>query len=124
MRTLLVVDDEVGITEALRELLSEEGFHVLTARNGREGLERIAEKRPDLILLDYMMPVMDGREMLQALEGEAALRHIPVLLMSAMPRASLPADCKPTHFLRKPFNLDQLLVHVRRLLGEPPAPVR
>lgn len=124
MRTLLVVDDEVGITEALRELLSEEGFLVLTARHGQEGLERIAEKRPDLILLDYMMPVMDGREMMKALAGDAATRDIPVLLMSAMPRVSLPADCKPTHFLRKPFNLDQLLVHVRRLLGESPAPVR
>jgi CheY-like chemotaxis protein len=124
VRTLLVVDDEVGITEALRELLSEEGFLVLTARNGREGLERVTEKRPDLILLDYMMPVMDGRDMLKALEADATSRDIPVLLMSAMPRASLPADCKPAHFLRKPFNLDQLLLHVRRLLGEPPAPVR
>jgi CheY-like chemotaxis protein len=123
VRTLLVVDDEVGITEALRELLSEEGFLVLTARNGREGLERVAEKRPDLIVLDYMMPVMDGREMMKALEGEPTTRDIPVLLVSAMPRASLPADCKPMHFLRKPFNLDQLLVHVRRLLGELPAPV-
>lgn len=124
MRTLLVVDDEVGITEALGELLREEGFLVLTAHNGREGLERVAEKRPDLILLDYMMPVMDGRDMLKALEGDATTRDIPVVLMSAMPRASLPAECKPAHFLRKPFNLDQLLVHVRRLLGEPPAPVR
>jgi CheY-like chemotaxis protein len=123
VRTLLVVDDEVGITEALSELLSEEGFRVLTARNGKEGLERIAGTRPDLILLDFMMPVMDGREMMQALQGDAAHRDIPVVLMSAMPRSSLPADCKPTLFLRKPFNLDQLLAHVRRLLGEPPAPV-
>ncbi|AKI98522.1 response regulator receiver domain-containing protein [Archangium gephyra] len=117
MKTLLVVDDEVGITEALNDLLSEEGFHVLVAGNGREALTRMAEKRPDLILLDYMMPVMDGRELLLALQADAALRHLPVLMMSAVPRSSLPPDCKPTGFLRKPFTIDRLLMEVNRLLG-------
>ncbi|HYO73199.1 MAG TPA: response regulator [Archangium sp.] len=117
MKTLLVVDDEAGITEALNDLLSEEGFHVLVAPNGRVALERVAERRPDLILLDYMMPVMDGREVLLALQGDAAARDVPVLMMSAVPRSSLPADCKPTAFLRKPFTIDRLLVEVNRLLG-------
>jgi CheY-like chemotaxis protein len=117
VKTLLVVDDEAGITEALNDLLSEEGFHVLVAPNGRVALERVAEKRPDLILLDYMMPVMDGREVLLALQGDAATREIPVLMMSAVPRASLPPDCKPTAFLRKPFTIDRLLLDVNRLLG-------
>ena len=117
MKTLLVVDDEVGITEALNDLLSEEGFHVLVAGNGKEALARMAEKRPDLLLLDYMMPVMDGRELLNALQGDAGSRNIPVLMMSAMPRSSLPRDCQPLAFLRKPFPIDRLLVEVRRLLG-------
>ncbi|WP_257450121.1 response regulator [Archangium lipolyticum] len=117
MKILLVVDDEVGITDALTDLLSEEGYLVLVARNGKDGLKRIAEKRPDLVLLDYMMPVMDGREMLLALRADPAYQDLPVLLMSAMPRSSIPPDCKPSAFLRKPFELDQLLMEVGRLLA-------
>jgi CheY-like chemotaxis protein len=118
VKTVLVVDDEAGITEALSELLSEEGFHVLTALNGKEALERIAERRPDLILLDYMMPVMDGSELLAALRRDSASQDIPVLMMSFIPRSSIPLDCTPTAFLRKPFRIEQLLAEVGRLLGE------
>ncbi|QRO02165.1 response regulator [Archangium violaceum] len=117
MRTLLVVDDEVGITDALTDLLGDEGYLVLVAHNGKDGLKRIAEKRPDLLLLDYMMPVMDGRELLLALQADPAYQGLPVILMSAMPRSSIPPDCKPAAFLRKPFELDQLLAEVGRLLA-------
>ena len=117
MKTLLVVDDEDGILEALSDALSDEGYHVLIARNGKDGLKRLSETLPDLILLDYMMPVMDGRELLKALQAEPAWRHIPMVMMSAMPRSSLPPDCAPTAFLRKPFNLDTLLAELERLLG-------
>jgi CheY-like chemotaxis protein len=120
VKTLLVVDDEVGITEALSDLLGEEGFVVLTARTGKDGLDRAIEKRPDLILLDYMLPVMDGREVLLALQGDAAYQDIPVIMISAIPRSSLPRDCKPTVFLRKPFEIDHLLAEVTRLLGKSP----
>jgi len=116
VKTLLVVDDEVGVTEALQDLLSDEGFAVLTARNGKDGLKRIGEKRPDLILLDYMMPVMDGRQLLLALQADATHQDIPVILMSAIPHSSIPTDCKPAAFLRKPFDIEQLLTEVRRLL--------
>lgn len=116
MKTLLVVDDEVGVTEALQDLLSDEGFAVLTARNGKDGLKRIGEKRPDLILLDYMMPVMDGRQLLLALQADVTHQDIPVILMSAIPHSSIPEDCKPAAFLRKPFDIEQLLTEVRRLL--------
>ncbi len=112
-----MVDDEDGILEALNDALSDEGYHVLMARNGKDGLKRVTETMPDLILLDYMMPVMDGREMLRALQAEPAWRTIPVVMMSAMPRSSLPPDCVPTAFLRKPFNLDTLLSELERLLG-------
>jgi CheY-like chemotaxis protein len=117
-----VVDDEVGITDALNDLLSEEGFLVLVAGNGKEALARIAERRPDLILLDYMMPVMDGRELLLALQGDPVHRNIPVLMFSAIPRSSIPPDCKPTVFLRKPFSIDRLLAEVSRLLGASASP--
>ena len=118
MKTLLVVDDEAGIAEALEELLSDEGFHVQVALNGKEGLARIAEKRPDLILLDYMMPVMNGGEVLSALQGDAARRSIPVILMSVLPRSSIPQEGQSTAFLRKPFSMDRLLAEIHRLLGD------
>jgi DNA-binding response OmpR family regulator len=118
VKTVLVVDDEPGITEALNELLSEEGFHVLTALNGKQALERIAEKRPELILLDYMMPGMDGSELLTALRRDSAYQDIPVLMMSFIPRSSIPLACTPTAFLRKPFRIEQLLAEVDRLLRE------
>jgi CheY-like chemotaxis protein len=118
VKTVLVVDDEFGITDALGDVLGEEGFHVVVARNGKDGLRRVGEQRPDIILLDYMMPVMDGRDMLKALQADPASRDIPVVTMSALARAQLPADFTPAAFLRKPFDIDMLLTELRRLLGE------
>ncbi len=116
MTTVLVIDDEFGLTEALCEVLGDEGFHVLVARNGSDGMKRIGEQRPDLVVLDYMMPVLDGRGVLQALSADPDLQQIPVLLISAIPQSSLPADCKPTAFLHKPFTIEALLGEIRRLL--------
>jgi CheY-like chemotaxis protein len=116
LKTVLIVDDEFGITDALREILSDEGFHVLVARNGKDGLKRIEERRPDLIVLDYMMPVMDGRETLLALQANPATASIPVILISAMPEASIPTDCMGATFLRKPFRVNRLLSEIRQLL--------
>ncbi|HEX6242550.1 MAG TPA: response regulator, partial [Polyangiales bacterium] len=70
---MLVVDDEFGIVDSLSEVLSERGFTVVGAANGKDALRRVAERRPDLIVLDYMMPVMDGREMLRQLQADAEL---------------------------------------------------
>ena len=63
MKTILVVDDELANADVLCLLLEEEGYRAHSAVNGREGLERLAEVRPQLVVLDYMMPVMDGAEM-------------------------------------------------------------
>lgn len=117
MKTILIVDDEFGIVESLNEMLSEEGFAVSSATNGKDALRRIHEQRPDLILMDYMMPIMDGPEMMKAMQLDPALRDIPVLMMSSVPRRNLPADCEPAGFLRKPFELDALLSELTRLLG-------
>ncbi len=107
MSKLLIVDDEVAILEALTDILSVEGYEVATAANGAEGLKRAGEERPDLILLDLMMPVMDGQEMLRRLKEDSALRSIPVVVMSAG-RVSK-SELQGSHFLAKPFELDDLL---------------
>jgi CheY-like chemotaxis protein len=117
VKAILIVDDEFGIVDSLAEMLSEEGFAVSTASNGKDALRRIAERRPDLILMDYMMPVMDGAETLQTIRSDLALRDIPVVLMSSVPKANLPAQCVPTGFLRKPFDVDALLSMLASLLA-------
>jgi CheY-like chemotaxis protein len=118
MKKLLIVDDEVAILEALQDILTVEGYSVSTAANGAEGLQRTSQERPDLILLDLMMPVMDGQEMLRRLKEDAALRHIPVLVMSAG-RISK-SELHGSRFLAKPFELDELLDTIAEELEKPP----
>jgi len=107
MSKLLIVDDEVAILEALTDILSVEGYEVDTAANGAEALEHVGKARPDLILLDLMMPVMDGQEMLRRLKEDPNLRAIPVVVMSAG-RVSK-SELHGSRFLAKPFELDDLL---------------
>ncbi|ACA19497.1 response regulator receiver protein [Methylobacterium sp. 4-46] len=125
MATVLIVDDEFGIAELLDSVLTDEGHTVLTAANGRHGLARLAEARPDLILLDFMMPVMDGPAMLRALAEDAATARIPVVLMSSMPETAVRERCRGyTAFLRKPFRLKEARAAVAAALagagGDPP----
>ncbi len=116
MATVLVVDDEFGIAELFEAILSEAGHQVMTAINGKQGLEVIARTRPDVIFLDYMMPVMNGAAMREAMIADPALREIPVVLMSSLPEASL-AGLMPAYaaFLRKPFKVGQVVELAERL---------
>ncbi len=116
MRTILVVDDEFGVAEVLEAILVDEGYRVMTALNGRDGLAQMAAAPPDAVLLDYMMPVMDGCAMLAAMQADAALAGIPVVMMSALPEAAI-ADRVTGYagFLRKPFRVDAVLRAVRGL---------
>lgn len=121
MGLILIVDDEFGIVEALSDFLQDEGYQTATALNGRQALERMAQERPALVLLDYMMPVMTGPAVLEAMRSDPLLREVPVVLMSASPPKSwrhLPA----TAFLPKPFGLTQLLEFVHRTAGPPSQP--
>ena len=118
MALVLVVEDEFGITELLDAVLTEEGHRVLTAMNGKQGLEMLAAERPDLIFTDYMMPVMDGAAMLGAIAADPGLRDIPVVVMSSMPEMTIAERCSGyVTFMRKPFKLVQLLDVVERVLG-------
>jgi CheY-like chemotaxis protein len=120
MGLILIVDDEFGIVEALVDFLQDEGYRTAIALNGRQALERMAEERPMLVLLDYMLPVMNGPAVLEAMKSDPGLRDVPVVLMSASPPRSwrhLPA----TEFLPKPFGLAQLIAIIHRYVGPPPA---
>ncbi len=117
MKTILIVDDEYGIVEALRSLLEDEGFRVLTAPNGAQGLERAAEAPVDLVIVDVMMPILGGLEMIEQLRAREPTREVPVILISAAPEPRGSADARRySLFLRKPFPLETLLSAIDRLL--------
>lgn len=116
-RTILIVDDEFGIVEVLAAALDDHGYRVMRAYNGPQALACIAEKRPDLVISDYMMPGGDGGELLATLAREFAT--IPVILMSAVEDSTINrGDIAYRLFLRKPFRLTEMLDAVRRLAGE------
>jgi CheY-like chemotaxis protein len=117
MTTVLVVDDEFGIAELFDAILTDEGHQVLTAINGQHGLELLAQKQPDLMFLDYMMPVMDGAAMLRAMAADPTLPTIPIVMMSSMPEAMVAERCSGyVTFLRKPFRIAQVIALAERLL--------
>ncbi len=109
MGTVLVVDDEFGIAELIDAVLTDEGHRVLTAANGKQGLEVLAKERPDLVFLDYMMPVMNGAAMLHAMAQNPSLNGIPVVVMSSIPQASVAKHCSGyVAFLLKPFTIAEV----------------
>ena len=110
MATVLVVDDEFGIAELFEAVLTDEGYRVLSATNGKYGLEVLAQERVDLMFLDYMMPVMDGAAMLSAMTGDPNMQNVPIVLMSSMSETAAAERCSGyTFFMRKPFNLTEVV---------------
>ena len=116
MKTVLVVDDEPGLRAVVRAVLDNEGYAVLEAAHGKAMLELLARERPDLVLLDVMMPGGDGREAFRELRTRADLADVPVVMMSAAVRPD-GLDPSIAAFLRKPFDLDHLLALVANFIG-------
>jgi CheY-like chemotaxis protein len=116
--TVLVVDDDVTIRELISDILEIEGYDVATANDGAQALQLVRQTSPEVILLDLMMPVMNGWEFAEACSADELCKDIPVLLMSAMHDvnrviASLSHN-GPRSVLRKPFNLEHLIAEVER----------
>lgn len=121
MQTVLVVDDEFGVAEVLQSILEDEGYRVVTAINGKQALTRLAEHTPDVILLDYMMPIMDGTQTLAAIRKDAAFKTIPVIMMSSLEEAAVRETCTDYDtFLRKPFRAMVVVRLVAQLLAQSP----
>ena len=109
MATVLVVDDEHGVVELFDVILTMKGHRVLSAINGRHGLEMLAHEQVDLVFLDFMMPVMDGAAMLRFMKADPSWQKIPVVLMSALPGNIIAQRCSGyVGFLRKPFRTFQI----------------
>lgn len=118
MKLILVVDDERAIVQMLQMFLEDEGYQVMVAHNGAEGLRCLEKARPAVILCDLMMPVLDGRQLCQRLQSDSRYRSIPFVLMSAVAKAVNQLDCHYSAILAKPFNLDDVLNIVTRLIAD------
>ncbi|WP_304641552.1 response regulator [Pseudomonas sp.] len=116
---LLLVEDERALRKVMEMVLEGEGYDVLTATDGREGLKLLAKNSPDLIITDYMMPEMDGAEMVRRIKGNPRTARIPILLMSAALPHDLPERRLVDCFLEKTGELADLLSTIRRLLAGP-----
>lgn len=125
MQTILVVDDEFAIAEVMSLILEEEGYRVFGASNGRQALERIDEIRPQLVILDFMMPVMNGAELGRAVRERPDGRDIRILMNSSLPESAVrPHFDGYDAFLRKPYNIDKALALIRELLERGDTPAR
>jgi CheY-like chemotaxis protein len=108
--TVLIVEDEFAIADLLEMALTDEGYRVVRAANGRQGLERLAEGPPDLVLSDFMTPVLDGAGLVQAMRQSEGHRELPIIIMSSMPEANVQARIDSyAAFVRKPFHIAALM---------------
>jgi CheY-like chemotaxis protein len=115
MTRILVVDDELDIAEAVRAVLEAEGYKVEIAADGSQCLRMLREQKPDLLLLDVMMPVIDGFGVLDEMKSQSL--QIPVVMMSAIRPEGRLATYEVQAFLKKPFQLETLLEAVAGALG-------
>lgn len=116
-KKILVVDDEEDVITILKKKLETEGFSVVTAKDGLEGLQQARAQTPDLILLDIIMPNKDGFAMLKDLRADEKLRKIPVIMVSGKAESNSVFNGQyfgATDYLIKPVDLELLLKYINR----------
>ena len=117
--SILVVEDEAALLALLRYNLERQGFHVEEAADGQEALLRVAESRPDLVLLDWMLPSLSGIEVCRQLRRRPATRDLPVIMLTARTEdgdAVRALDTGADDYVTKPFAVEALMARIRALL--------
>jgi len=119
-KKIMVIDDEYEVADIVKKMLESEGFEVTTANSGEEALEKLEKERPDLILLDIMMPGMDGWETLKKIKSNEKFKEIPVSMLTALPLTPDDTKDKPINsienYIVKPFSKRVLLQKVNDIL--------
>src|ERR671939_1436698 len=113
--TILVADDEPINRALIQRRLERAGYQVLTAQNGREAVERARIERPDLVILDVMMPVMDGLEACQLIKADEVIRDTPVIFLSARDETDVKVSglsLGANDYISKPFKAEELMARV------------
>ena len=117
---ILVVDDELPLREFLTDVLTEEGYEIITAEDGLQAIDRAASEQPDLILLDILMPRLDGMATCKKLRSHPMTKNIRVIFLTAFnsrDRLEEAIDANADDFLGKPINTVELCVRVRSMLN-------
>ncbi len=116
---ILVIEDDPDITEMVEYNLTEEGYETISASDGRAGVELAGESRPDLIILDIMLPVMDGFEVCRALKSDRVTVDIPIIILSAKSQETdkvLGLELGADDYVTKPFSPRELVARIRAIL--------
>lgn len=117
---ILVVDDEINITQILEFSIGAEGYEVITAANGEEAIDKARREQPNLIILDVMMPRIDGYEACRILKSNPLTKNIPVVLLTAKGREidkRLGYEVGATDYIIKPFSPNKLIERIHELLS-------
>ena len=123
-KRVLIVDDEISVAQMLRKRLEMAHFEVLVALDGMEGLEKARREPPDIIILDCMLPRMNGFEVCTLLKQDHRYEHIPVLMLTARATAADRQDglkCGADVYVTKPYQAEELLRHIQTLLSRIPS---
>jgi len=118
-KKILVVDDEVDLVETIRFPLEAEGFTVLVSYNGEDALNQARTENPDLILLDIMLPKLDGYKVCRLLKFDERYRNIPILMLTAKTQEkdkTIGIETGADEYITKPFDMDELLEKVKAYL--------
>jgi DNA-binding response OmpR family regulator len=120
-KRVVCVEDEPAMIDLIRLILSRKGYEVIGAMGGREGLEAIQRERPDIVLLDLMMPDMDGWEVYQKMKANDATKHIPVIVVTAKAQSIDKVlglhIAKVDDYITKPFGPQDLIDSVEKVLA-------
>jgi two-component system phosphate regulon response regulator PhoB len=129
MKRVLIVDDDVDIAKLVSKLVEQAGYEAVVAKNGVEGMERVREDRPDLIILDILMPKQSGIRMYRELKTEESFQDIPVIVLSAIAPKSFfrsqqvldefrgQSVPQPEAYMEKPEEPEELMELMKRILG-------
>jgi DNA-binding response OmpR family regulator len=121
VKRILVVDDEPELVKAIQIRLEQAGYEVLSADDGQEGLEKARKESPDLILLDLMLPKMDGYKVCRMLKFDEKYKQIPIIMLTARAQesdAALGLETGADAFIIKPFQHEAVLAKIKELLKE------
>jgi two-component system alkaline phosphatase synthesis response regulator PhoP len=119
-KKILIVDDEEDLVETVRFPLEMEGYHVLVSHNGEDALDQARKENPDLILLDLMLPKVDGYKVCQRLKSDGRYKHIPILMLTAKSQEkdmTLGMETGANEYITKPFDIRDLLKKVKGYLS-------
>ena len=118
-KKILVVDDEVDLVETVRFPLEMKGFDVLVSYNGEDALSQARKEKPDLIILDLMLPKLDGYKVCRLLKFDERYKHIPILMLTAKTQEKdkiLGKETGADEYITKPFEMDDLMEKVKKYL--------